>query len=114
MVLSDADLQVTGVTILGSTTSNLGFMNARVDHTLSRRNTYLFVELQNQFAIKKGAKLVLTISGVIMPPSLAPFQGIIMFTGDKNFNEIEKSFSQNLQNTEPGNDEEQRSSASII
>ena len=39
-----------------------------------------------------------------MPPCLMPFEGIMMYTGDPEFNEIEKSFGPDLINLLPGDD----------
>ena len=49
--------------------------------------------------------MTVRITGILMPPSLKPFSGFIISTGDTNFYEIEKTALPVLTNTEPGTEQ---------
>ncbi len=58
--------------------------------------------LQNSVIIPSGAVLTIVLSKLLMPPSLAPFSGINVNSGDADLYVIEEMDDLSMTNTLPG------------
>lgn len=64
--------------------------------------TYVKISLGNTAAIASESTLTIKLTKILMPPSLAPVSGIIVFTGDASFYYIEYADFGTLINSLPG------------
>jgi hypothetical protein len=64
--------------------------------------TYVQISLGNSAAIASGSTLTIKLTKILMPPSLAPVSGIVVFTGDAGFYYIEYADFATLVNSLPG------------
>lgn len=60
------------------------------------------ISLGNSAAIASGSTLTIKLTKILMPPSLAPVSGIVVFTGDAGFYYIEYADFATLVNSLPG------------
>jgi len=66
--------------------------------------TYIKMSLSNSAKIAAGSVLTIELSEILMPPSLCPLDGIVVFSGDDEFYKIEYASYATLTNTLPGDE----------
>jgi hypothetical protein len=66
--------------------------------------TYIKILLENSAEIASGSVLTMDLEEILMPPTLAPMDGFIIFTGDEDFYKIEYADYMTLTNTLPGDE----------
>lgn len=65
--------------------------------------TYVFCQLDNSAVIAAGSVLKIVMSEILMPPTLKPLDGFIVYSGDSEYYKIELAEYMALTNSLPGN-----------
>jgi hypothetical protein len=103
MVASESLLFPTSYSIYsGSRTTHSP--DATVEYSASSGLQIVNVLLNNDDEISAGSVLYVKLQNVLSPPSLAPLSGILVNTGDEDFNRIELVTDKSITNTLPGDD----------
>ena len=71
------------------------------------------ISLGNQASIDSGASLEISISSILMPPSLCSISGITVSSCDSNFYVLEQATYTTITNTLPGNENTSTSSSLV-
>jgi len=66
--------------------------------------TYIKILLGNTSKISTGSVLTVVLNEILMPPTLCPLDGIIVYTGDSEYFEIEYATYATITNTLPGDE----------
>ena len=87
---------------------------ASVSYSASSGLQIVDILLNNDDEITAGSVLYVKLQNILAPPSLAPLSGILVQTGDEDYNRIELATDKSISNTEPGDDTTSTSSQAYI